>query len=79
MTECASLVDSKVTTAPVLYLPADEGVPASVKQMQAQCKVDVRRLPKSIHHEGELMPEEINTPAAALSAEPICGARRALQ
>ncbi len=62
MTECASVVDPKVTTAPVLYLAAEEGLPASVKSMQAQCKVDVRRLPKRITHEGELMPEEITTP-----------------
>ncbi len=62
MSECASVVDPKLTTTPVLYLPAEEGLPASVKAMQAQCKVDVRRLPKAIHHEGELMPEGIGTP-----------------
>src|SRR5579875_1019657 len=62
MTECSSVVDAKVTTAPVLYLPADEGMPASVKALQAECKVDVRRLPKTIRHEGDLMPEAITTP-----------------
>lgn len=62
MTECASVVDPKLTSAPVLYLPADEGLPASVKTMQQHCKVDVRHLPRPITHEGELMPDEIATP-----------------
>ena len=62
MTDCASVADPKLTTAPVLYLPAEEKMPASVKAMQAQCKVDVRRLPKEIHKEGDLSPDDIGTP-----------------
>lgn len=62
MTECASVSDSKLTTAPVLYLPAGEPIPASVKAMQAQCKVDVRHLPKAIRREGDLPPDAIGTP-----------------
>lgn len=64
MKDCKSLVDPKLKTAPVLYLPFDEPVPASVKAMQAKCHVDVRSLPRAIHHEGELIPEQI--PAAGL-------------
>ncbi len=60
MDDCKSLVDPKLRTAPVLYLPFGEPVPASVKSMQAKCKVDVRSLPRAIHHEGELMPDQIS-------------------
>jgi alpha,alpha-trehalase len=62
MTDCSSLVDPKLTTAPVLYLPAGEAVPSDVKTMQSKCRVDVRSLPRAIHHEGELPPDEISTP-----------------
>jgi alpha,alpha-trehalase len=62
MTDCNSLVDPKLTTAPVLYLPAGEAVPSDVKTMQSKCRVDVRSLPRAIHHEGELPPDEISTP-----------------
>lgn len=64
MTDCKSLVDPKLRTIPVLYLPFGEPVPASVKGMEAKCHVDVRSLPRAIRHEGELMPDEI--PAAGL-------------
>ena len=62
MTECTSVVDTKVAATPVLYLPADEKVPASVQSMQKSCNVDVRRLPRVITHEGEVMPAEIAQP-----------------
>lgn len=62
MNECASVVDPKLTTTPVIYLPAGEPAPASVGAMQAHCKVDVRHLPRTIHHEGDLAPEQITTP-----------------
>jgi len=62
MTDCTSLIDPKLTTAPVLYLPAGEAIPADVKAMESKCRVDVRSLPRAIHHQGELSPEEIATP-----------------
>ena len=62
MTDCASLIDPKLTTAPVLYLPAGEAVPPDVKTMENKCRIDVRSLPRAIHHEGDLSPEEIATP-----------------
>lgn len=62
MADCSSLVDTKLTTTPVLYLPAGEAVPPDVKTMQSTCRVDVRSLPRAIHHEGELPPDEISTP-----------------
>ncbi|MDP9038087.1 MAG: alpha,alpha-trehalase [Acidobacteriota bacterium] len=59
MSECKSVVDIKVTTAPVLYLPAGMAVPPEVAAMQQQCRVDVRHLPRSIHHIDEVRPEEL--------------------
>jgi alpha,alpha-trehalase len=62
MDDCASFPDSKLAAAPVLYLPAGEKIPAAIRTMQQHCKVDVRHLPRRIHHEGELSPDEIPTP-----------------
>ncbi|HVG26672.1 MAG TPA: trehalase family glycosidase [Acidobacteriaceae bacterium] len=62
MTDCKSLADSKLTTAPVLYLPSDGPVPVAVSRLQQQCTVNVRRLPRIIHREGEVRPEEIPVP-----------------
>ena len=59
MSDCKSVVDIKVTTAPVMYLPANMATPPDVTAMQQQCKVDVRRLPRVIHHLGEVRPEEL--------------------
>ena len=62
MTDCESLIDPKLTTAPVLYLPAGETIPADVMAMENKCRVDVRSLPRAIHHLAEVPPEEISTP-----------------
>ena len=67
MTDCASLVDTKLadtklTGGPVLYLPAEEKVPAAVEAMEARCKVRVEHLPRVIHKPGDLMPEQIAVP-----------------
>ena len=62
MTECHSLVDVKVTTNPVLYLPAELAVPREVEGLAAGCGVKVVKLPKQIGKIGDLMPEEIAAP-----------------
>jgi len=59
MTDCHSLVDEKVTTTPVLYVPADFTVPAEVRGLTASCGVRVVVLPKRITKLGDLMPEEL--------------------
>src|SRR6185437_1909339 len=59
MTDCKSLVDPKVTTTPILYLPAGLPTPASVTAMQKLCKVEVRRLPRRITHMGDVKVSEI--------------------
>jgi alpha,alpha-trehalase len=53
MTECQSVVDPKLKTAPVLYLPADFPEPPAVHRL-ADCGVRIEHLPKEIHHLGEL-------------------------
>ena len=59
MNECKSVVDPKVTTAPVIYLPAGYGVPAAVAAMEQSCRVEVRHLPRVIHHLGDVRPQEL--------------------
>jgi alpha,alpha-trehalase len=59
MTECKSVVDLKVITTPVLYLPASMPVPAEVAAMQKNCHVDVRPLPRVIHDIGDVRTGEL--------------------
>lgn len=54
MSSCTSVVDPKVTTPPVLYLPSGMAIPPSVSAMQQQCKVEVRNLPRKISHMGDV-------------------------
>ena len=66
--DCASLTDTKIAdpkltaAGPILYLPAGDKVPAGVKAMQQQCKVDVRNLPQRIKHLGDLSPAQLPAP-----------------
>jgi alpha,alpha-trehalase len=62
MTECASLVDPKTHTAPVLYLPLGLAEPPTVRALHATCGVEIEHLPKKITSPGELMPSAIPTP-----------------
>jgi alpha,alpha-trehalase len=62
MTDCHSLVDVKVTTNPVLYLPAEVDAPAAVQGLTAACGVKVVKLPKRIGKLGDLMPGEAGAP-----------------
>jgi alpha,alpha-trehalase len=68
LTDCATVADTKLTSASVLYIPADFAVPASVEQLQKQCNVQVQHLPAVIHHIGEMDPGKID-PAGLLYME----------
>ena len=46
---CDSVADPKRTEAPVLYVPADYPIPASLTRLQAQCGATVKPLPVAIH------------------------------
>jgi alpha,alpha-trehalase len=56
MTSCASLVDPKVKTAPVLYLPQDYPEPVRVAALKTKCGVEVQRLPVTVERIGQAMP-----------------------
>jgi alpha,alpha-trehalase len=58
-TDCASLVDPKITTTPVLYIAYNERMPKAVTEMKAHCKIDVRRLPRQISAEGDVLPGDL--------------------
>jgi len=62
MSECHSLVDSKVKAAPVLYLPKDLPIPKNVAALPAACGVRVERLPVRISHIGQIRRGEIPEP-----------------
>ncbi|MFZ0663032.1 MAG: trehalase family glycosidase [Acidobacteriaceae bacterium] len=62
MADCHSLVDPKVKTAPVLYLPKDLPMPKDVATLAAKCGVRVERLPARIQHFGQVRRGEIATP-----------------
>jgi alpha,alpha-trehalase len=54
MTDCATLVDPKMSVAPVLYLPKDFSEPPALQKLAADCKVQVEHLPVEIHRLGEI-------------------------
>jgi alpha,alpha-trehalase len=68
LTDCATVVDTKLASASVLYLPADFTEPATVQQLQKRCNVQVLHLPAVIHHIGEIDPAKID-PAGLLYLE----------
>ncbi|MGC2287576.1 MAG: trehalase family glycosidase [Candidatus Acidiferrum sp.] len=68
LTDCATVLDTKLASSSVLYLPADFAEPLPVQQLQSQCKVEVLHLPAVIHHIGELDPSKID-PAGLLYLE----------
>jgi alpha,alpha-trehalase len=59
MSDCASLGDEKVATRPVLYLPAQLPVPATIVPVSKRCHVDVRHLPRVIRRLGDLDPRRL--------------------
>jgi alpha,alpha-trehalase len=59
MTNCKSLVDPKVTTAPVLYLPTGMATPPAVAAAHQQCNVEIEHLPRKITHIGDVRVAEI--------------------
>lgn len=62
MSDCKSIVDPKVPTPSVLYLPADSEIPATVQLLEKRCNVQPQRLPLVIHHLGQADPRNISPP-----------------
>jgi alpha,alpha-trehalase len=59
MVDCHSLIDPKVRTASVLYLPQEVPMPAQVAALKEHCNVRVERLPKRITRIGEIDPHSL--------------------
>lgn len=68
LTDCSTVVDTKLTSSSVIYLPAELATPQSVLELQKKCQVQARHLPEAIHHLGELDPAKID-PAGLLYLE----------
>ena len=60
MSDCNTVVDSKLANSSVLYLPARYPVPPEVKRLQQECHVEVKTLPAVIHDPGEVDTSKIN-------------------
>lgn len=63
--DCSTVVDTKLASNSVLYLPDDFPPPRAVEQLETKCKVQVEHLPEVIHHLGEIDPARIK-PAGLL-------------
>ena len=59
MDDCSALADDKVTTRPVLYLPADLPRTPEIDDTAKRCKADVRVLPRALRQVGELDPRSL--------------------
>jgi len=62
MTDCQSVVDPKIATASVLYLPSGFAEPEAVKSLSGKCNVRIEHLPIAIHRLGEVDTSKINPP-----------------
>jgi len=62
MTECQSIVDPKIATQSVLYMPKDSAEPASLQTLASNCNVRVDHLPVVIDHLGQISTSNIDPP-----------------
>jgi alpha,alpha-trehalase len=62
MSECQSLIDPKVTTPPLLYLPFGAPTPRELKRLSSHCKIEIAHLPHRIIRIGDVKESEISRP-----------------
>jgi alpha,alpha-trehalase len=62
MSDCKTVVDPKLPTATVLYVPADKPVPAEVQQLEQKCHIEVKKLPRKVTEFGQLKLTDIPRP-----------------
>jgi Trehalase len=55
--DCESVVDPKVNSKPVIYVPAEMAIPEMLEGMKSRCGVELQHLPKLIHQLGDLRPD----------------------
>ena len=58
--ECRALVDIKVSSHPVIYLPANVDAPPSLTQAAKRCGVEVRHLPTPVRQLGDIDPTRLS-------------------
>lgn len=68
LTDCNTVVDTKLSSSSVLYLPSDVAEPPPVRELENKCNVQVRHLPMAVHRLGEINPAKID-PAGLLYLE----------
>ena len=54
MSECSTIVDSKLAGKSILYVPADFPIGDKLHALEARCNIEVRPLPRVIHKLGEI-------------------------
>ena len=54
MSDCATVVDSKISAASVLFVPAEFTVSEDLRALEKRCSVEIRVLPRVIHRPGEI-------------------------
>lgn len=59
MTDCHSLVDTKVNANPILYMPAELPAPPEVTALEEKCNLQVKTLPSRIDKIGDVHPEQL--------------------
>lgn len=60
--DCKALTDSKITTTPILYLPAGMKKSDELAALETRCNIKVVNLPKAITKLGDLKPQELPAP-----------------
>jgi len=54
MSDCSTIVDSKLAGKSILYVPVDFPINGKLRALEARCNIEVRPLPKIIHKLGEV-------------------------
>jgi alpha,alpha-trehalase len=54
MNDCSTIVDPKLAGKSILYVPADFIITADLHALESRCNIEVKPLPKIIHHLGEI-------------------------
>jgi alpha,alpha-trehalase len=62
VTDCQSVVDIKVASVSILYLPAGMTTPPDIAALQQKCAIKILPLPRRIDKLGDVRPEELSTP-----------------
>jgi alpha,alpha-trehalase len=62
VTGCQALTDTKITSAPVLYLPHGFATPPDVAAAAKRCHLQILALPRAIAKLGDVHPEELPAP-----------------